>query len=74
MASMVNIPRAGGLAMHAFLSLADRIQSVFNVIVGANDVDAFPAAYLERPAWRAYLQELQTPAVWRRRRIFRDRT
>lgn len=49
-------------------STAERLQIFFNAIVGAKP-HPLPHSYLETPIWHSCIEEIQIPAVWRRRQI-----
>lgn len=52
-------------------SLIDRLQAMFNLIIGLTDAHALPQAFREPTPWEMNAELLQRPAVWRRRRHVR---
>jgi len=45
----------------------NRLQAVFNVLVGVGEILEIPRAFSERSAWEMRRGILDIPTVWRRR-------
>ncbi|MBL8374074.1 hypothetical protein [Accumulibacter sp.] len=49
----------------------DRLQAVFNVLVGVTDTRSLPYAFRAPAPWEIDPEALQRPAIWRRTRRVR---
>ena len=49
-------------------SFFDRLQTMFNLLIGVTDTHTLPHAFREPAPWEIDPDGFQRPAVWRRRR------
>ncbi len=49
-------------------TLLNRLQTVFNLLIGVTNARALPHAFREPSPWEMNPDALQRPAVWRRMR------
>ncbi len=45
----------------------NRLQALFNVLVGVDETPNLPRAFVERSTWELRRGELHIPSAWRRR-------